>query len=228
MLDKLTRYGVVERLLRDQRAGTILEVGAGPHGLRVCLPYSFVGVDPWYPDPPVPGNQAVKADATALPFADKSFDYVLCIEVLEHVPPEFRTAVVAELCRVAKRRVIISHPFGNWARAADRIHYWQYSLLQLLGKERPWWLNEHVKYPLPDPAVYMPESARQFNIVIRGQENWFAHNPIVFFGNLKAVARRVRKSFDKDPQKYFRRLRLVEFPPYYRIVIVMDRVTENA
>ena len=118
MLEKLIRYGAIADILGPEPDGSILEVGAGPHGLGCCLPYPFVGVDTWYPDPPLPQNKAIKASGTDLPFRDRSFDYVLCIEVLEHLPPELRPRIVSEMCRVSRKMVIITHPYGLSARVA--------------------------------------------------------------------------------------------------------------
>jgi SAM-dependent methyltransferase len=47
-------------------------------------------------------------DGQALPFADASFDAALCLEVLEHL--EDPSAVVAEIRRVAPKRLLISVP----------------------------------------------------------------------------------------------------------------------
>lgn len=47
-------------------------------------------------------------DAHALPFPDRSFDVVVCLRVLMHAP-EWRRAL-AELCRVARRSVILDYP----------------------------------------------------------------------------------------------------------------------
>ena len=48
------------------------------------------------------------AEATALDFADGEFDLAAAIEVLEHVPePE---ATLAEMARVARRRLLVSVP----------------------------------------------------------------------------------------------------------------------
>jgi 2-polyprenyl-3-methyl-5-hydroxy-6-metoxy-1,4-benzoquinol methylase len=50
----------------------------------------------------------VLGDATAMPFADRSFDGVTALEVLEHILDAGRA--LAECCRVAQRFVIISCP----------------------------------------------------------------------------------------------------------------------
>lgn len=47
-------------------------------------------------------------DAHALPFADGSFDVVVCLRVLMHTPG-WRQCV-RELCRVARRRVVLDYP----------------------------------------------------------------------------------------------------------------------
>lgn len=57
------------------------------------------------------GVQALRSDGHGLPFADNSFDYVLCFEMLEHV--ESPHAVLTELARVCKPdgRLFISIPW---------------------------------------------------------------------------------------------------------------------
>jgi SAM-dependent methyltransferase len=50
----------------------------------------------------LPECEIHNCSADKLPFADASFDCVTCIEVLEHVPADRRSAVVAEIRRVLK------------------------------------------------------------------------------------------------------------------------------
>lgn len=56
-----------------------------------------------------------KADLAQLPFRDRRFDGVLCFRFFHHLPdPALRGRVIAELCRVADRYVLLSYfsPFS--------------------------------------------------------------------------------------------------------------------
>ncbi len=55
------------------------------------------------------------ADVTKLPFADRSFQVVLCAEVLEHIPEVEQAA--SEIERVAEKAVVIGVPFNQDLRA---------------------------------------------------------------------------------------------------------------
>lgn len=62
----------------------------------------------------------VRCDAAQLPFADASFDVVLSIRFLFHVPRELRPALLAEMARVARRAVVVDvrhkYTLGAWTR----------------------------------------------------------------------------------------------------------------
>ena len=63
------------------------------------------------------GVPRVQADALALPFADASFDLVLCMRFLFHVPGELQPKVLSELARVSRRFVAVDVRHG-WAWSA--------------------------------------------------------------------------------------------------------------
>lgn len=59
------------------------------------------------------------ADAQALPLADRSVDDAVCFRLLMHVLDWRRT--IAELCRVARRRVVIDVPAASSAAALESL-----------------------------------------------------------------------------------------------------------
>lgn len=61
---------------------------------------------------------ALRADARALPLADRSVDVVLCSQLLHHFTREDALAVLAELHRVARRHVVVSDLRRSWIAAA--------------------------------------------------------------------------------------------------------------
>src|SRR5215204_4535138 len=63
------------------------------------------------------GN-AVRGDATALPFADRSVDLVMCSQTLHHFDDTTASSVLRELDRVARVRVIVSDLRRSWLAAA--------------------------------------------------------------------------------------------------------------
>jgi ubiquinone/menaquinone biosynthesis C-methylase UbiE len=76
--------------------------------------------------------EAIRADATALPFPDRSFDLVMSLEMLEHLPDELRASALGEMARVSRRWSIIGLPSEEdllaWtARCPEcdtRFHVW--------------------------------------------------------------------------------------------------------
>jgi ubiquinone/menaquinone biosynthesis C-methylase UbiE len=116
--------------LDDALPGTppaaVLEVGVGEGEvsgrLRARYPdASFVGVD--LPDDDLASEWAghdfagLFGDIARLPFPPDTFDLVLAIEVLEHVPDP--DAALAEIARVARDRVVLSVPREPIWRAAN-------------------------------------------------------------------------------------------------------------
>lgn len=63
------------------------------------------------------GN-AVRGDATALPFADGSVDVAMCSQTLHHFDDLTAAQVLRELDRVARVRVIVSDLRRSWLAAA--------------------------------------------------------------------------------------------------------------
>jgi SAM-dependent methyltransferase len=99
--------GRFERVL----AGNVLDVGCDQRTLETLRPdLDYVGID-------VGGDPDLIIDLEAtprLPFADASFDVVLCCDVLEHLDSLHRT--FGELVRVTRNHLLVSLP-NCWTNA---------------------------------------------------------------------------------------------------------------
>jgi len=83
----------------------------------------------------VPGN------GLSLPFADRAFELVVSLDVLEHIPPEDRPRFLRELDRVASRWIILGAPFHS-----PEVEKAEASLVDDLGLH---FLEEHSRFGLP-------------------------------------------------------------------------------
>jgi SAM-dependent methyltransferase len=144
---------VLDRLPGRDR--TILDVGGvlGGAGGHLAASGDF------FPDdrPPIstdvrssdhPDHRAVAPGR--LPFADASFDAVLCLDVLEHVAVGERRALLDELARVTRRFVLLAAPFATAGVAeADRLLF---ALIEARHGYAHQFLHEHLSHGHPDLA----------------------------------------------------------------------------
>lgn len=118
----------------EPRGKTVLEVGAGEGKLALHLlahaptPARYLATDLTLDRmvPQVEGKlDTASASAYELPYASKSFDLVVCCEVLEHLERPERG--LAECARVAREAVLISTPWEPVWRAMNmaRGKYWR-------------------------------------------------------------------------------------------------------
>jgi SAM-dependent methyltransferase len=146
MLNWTLRYLPVVTLLDHCDAQRVLDVGSGWHGLSRYRAGTVVQTDLQFgghrPTTRTTGQAVyVCASADSLPFGDSAFDYVVSLDLFEHLPPELRVAAMMELTRVALRGVIVGFPFGTEAARVDQRLARR---LQRLGRDIPDWLDEHL------------------------------------------------------------------------------------
>jgi ubiquinone/menaquinone biosynthesis C-methylase UbiE len=108
--EQLRAEDIFQLLPRDRK--TILEIGTrdGYHTRKLTEIFETVtALDLNKPGIEIPRVTAVEGDVTHLSFPDRSFDCVLCAEVLEHIPNVERAA--REIARVARHEVLIGVPY---------------------------------------------------------------------------------------------------------------------
>jgi ubiquinone/menaquinone biosynthesis C-methylase UbiE len=139
------RFRKAARLARVRPGSAVLDIGARDGGLRRFLPpdvrYRGLDIAPEFASPDVQVHDV----SAGLPFPDASFDYVFCIEVLEHVPNPYDT--LGEIRRVLKPDgvLVLSVPnpyhvkeiLWNLFRIRDRqghIYSWTRQTMSRLGE----------------------------------------------------------------------------------------------
>ena len=142
------RYCKVLDQNRDlfDKSKSVLEAGSGSIGVAPYLQRKVVGLEPNFSAPIDKWIEPVCGSILDIPFADRSFDIVLCVDVLEHLSEMSRARAISELIRCARSKVIISCPCGASAEEGER-HLAE--LFQRTGLGVPGWLTEHLENGLP-------------------------------------------------------------------------------
>jgi len=123
----LRRAGPVESVLdcpngAGRLVPTLLDQAAKVVGADVSRAMVAQSADAWSAHRKDGRLSLLAASASALPFADNSFDVVVCHRLIHHVPePEIRAVILGELARVARRAVILSFGDASTRKARRRL-----------------------------------------------------------------------------------------------------------
>ena len=238
VLNQLLRYEPVVRLLEPLRGGRLLDVGSGSYGVARWLSrrWDVVAVDVSFDDyggaagPVRRGATPVLGSATHLPFPDRSFDAVVALDVLEHIPPDLRSAAVEDLCRVTSGRLILACPTGRAAYEADRrLH----DFYQRRDGNVIRWLREHVEFGLPDRTEIVSALHRHGNVTVRPHQDprrmlrlMLSEARPLGRRAQTAVARALQGAVREGRRRRSRMLKAIgggDREPGYRTIAVMDR-----
>ncbi len=108
-------------MLKIPKCAKVLDAGCGEGVLIEELKkegYNIVGIDLNYAS-----RDVIKGDITKLPFNDRAFDYILCMDVLEHLSFQDQKSALCEIRRVLKAdgELLLSIP--NLGHFASRISF---------------------------------------------------------------------------------------------------------
>lgn len=133
---------------RDKKSQSILDIGCG-NGKPMRFfnrdgRYFSVGIDAFQPGlkhcQSVGSHSAfVLGDARSLPFREKSFDTILCLQVFEHFEKEEGELLLKQMERVARRQILITTDVGECVQrqSADgntfQEHKYVWSIPELAG-----------------------------------------------------------------------------------------------
>jgi SAM-dependent methyltransferase len=165
----LAKLDAVRRYLNALPAGTrVLDAGCGEGVLveEYADRLAITGLDANYSSPRV-----ASGSVTRLPFADRAFDRVLCLDVLEHLSYEDQPRALAEMHRVlaAGGELLVSVP--NLAHLQSRI--------QFLLRGRLIRTASELKHPGDRPIAEYLELARRTGFTLVGRHGVFPTLPIV-------------------------------------------------
>jgi SAM-dependent methyltransferase len=151
-----THARVLKELKTLPSGARILDVGSSEEGIGTWVKRPFIGLDLAFPGGHVPQLRPVIGDATRLPFADRSFDLVTCVSVLESFSGDVET-LCSELARVSKTRAIVVGICGPEAEESiGRKAEW----CRRHGYPVPEWVAKRVGRSLLDPNAVRNGLAR--------------------------------------------------------------------
>jgi hypothetical protein len=241
MLNQLARYSAVVPIVEESDGEALLEVGSGSEGIaRFASPRWQVTVcdrdftDYGAVEVPDDGLRRIEGDVTDLPFADRKFDVVLALDLLEHLPAELRPVALKELARVARTRLVAGCPCGERALRADR-RLARYYAVQ--PRATPPWLVEHLDNGFPSAELLQTTLASFGSVRLVPNERIGTHLAVSVLEATPYLARlmlRVASRLEAgmpnadggssaSTGRWLNRLRGGDSEPVYRQIAVLDR-----
>ena len=154
----------------------VLEVGANACGLARFYSGPVIAVNRSMEEVSslraLPHVSVVVAEAAHLPFLPETFDAVVCVDTLEHIPASERDAALREMANMVSRcgLACFAFPSGESAQEAEKAI--QRAYLSFSGQTLLWF-EEHEQFGLPNTAAIV-ESIRgtaRSHFVIQTRQN---------------------------------------------------------
>lgn len=196
----------------------ICEIGSGSFGIGPYLKKTFTGVDLNFSDNKSKYLLPVESSALNLPSGwTNKFDFVLSVDMLEHLPEEQREKAVGEMIRISNNYVVLAFPAGICAKLTDWLLDKYYYLTH--GQRYPF-LKEHRQYSLPNVLGFKKWLVRHpdvSEVKVKNNTSFFVYLNLLFLGfsQVGVLTRIYRLSY------FVRRfLAKFNFIPYRKILFV--------
>lgn len=203
---------------------SILEVGSGNFGISEYLKRNVTGLEPIFSGEVGKYIKPVTGSILNNNFIDDEFDYVICIDCLEHLDHDDREMAIKEMIRIAKKKVILSFPCGDIAMWGDESYGNQ---LKKFGLALPSWLQEHIEKRLPrleDITSVINQAGYQFDIV--GNEGMMQHYAGILLDHFFESSRQLLNIHSKKITNEAPILDS-EWDLYYSFLIAIDKDKKN-
>ncbi len=223
MLNWAARYAPIVRWLDETNPSLTLDAGSGTYGITWQRPGRAVQTDLVFdglsrgddrPGEPI----FVRASVDALPFRDDAFEAAISIDMMEHLPEGLRAPAVAEMARVASRRVMIGFPIGGAARWTD----WAFmQFLRAMRRDRPVWLYEHRERGYPTRGTIRDALPDGWMIAREKKSN----NVVALFAVLigEAVLASEKRGWMPGRHRAWRWPGVLDRGPVYRRIYMLER-----
>jgi glycosyltransferase involved in cell wall biosynthesis len=227
IFDQYSRYKACSDLLRqtDFIAGnSVLDIGSGPECLfGKFLPDATLN----YVDPLIPsgsGQGHITGNVFAGELDGQTFDCVSAVDVLEHVPPEYRHAFLERMASLGKNTIILGFPTSDSTDALETDKAIDDQYREIFGHDYSW-LEEHYRYGLPSRAETVDQLGQlgwHCQAVGHGHAPWLREllgfvirvNDIP---TMKDVVLAISEKFNRELYQYDFRA------PYYRQFVIASR-----
>ena len=147
MLGWIVRYEkIFLRFPEVLSSKSILEVGSGSEGIARFVDGPVIGLEKDFVKSAHRNLKIIQGSILDSPFPEDAFDYVVCVDMLEHLASSDRAGAIEKMLAIARKKLIISCPIRD---DAERCEVWLADWYVRSGGRVPWWLKEHLVNGLP-------------------------------------------------------------------------------
>ena len=212
------RYRLVLRCLTSKIEGKkVLDLGCGPGRLGQAVEAKraqviFFDLNRNYLKN-IKGER-VLGDATKLPFSNRAFDYLISTDVLEHIPPLKREALLYEMARTTKEKMVFT--FSTLSKNSFGVKIFEV-WFRIFKISYPEWYVEHNAFPVPT-VNFVKKVCRESGLKILSLKSYYGVIGMMLKGSVTTFLTWLRQKFCRGRISsiiFFYIFHLVDFLAYF-------------